>query len=353
MYELSTAVPTTPVVTQTPSGPTSSPSLGIKQKIGDYDYQGCYTEATNMRALTGATHYDYPAMTLEECADDCAGFEYFGVEYSGECEFILLAALSASFLLIVHVGYCGDNLNPGSVITDDSRCSFICPGDSYEYCGASLLLSLYKLGPPGPTHLALYVQPDEEIHKRGIYNTPIIVTNGGLVADCADANYFYMVNGSLYEEGLLVGANEGLPNELFWGETTPGQIQSTFSIVDNVLQWTNESFTSGQASFCVVDDILIAVFNGIEPSGCNPVYIGVANFSTCHLNLPKFNISNTTQPTSALAVPMPPLRPTSRSFQVRQLPRLPLFQHVLQGLIRKPILLLFRLPILVLSLHLQ
>jgi len=24
-------------------------------------------------------------MTLEECATDCAGFTYFGVEYGGEC----------------------------------------------------------------------------------------------------------------------------------------------------------------------------------------------------------------------------------------------------------------------------
>jgi hypothetical protein len=195
------------------------------------------------------------------------------------------------FLLILRVGYCGDNLNPGSVITDDSLCSYICPGNPYEYCGASRLLDLYKLGPPGPTHLALYVQPDEIIkQKREVYNTPIIVTNGGLVADCADANYFYMVNGSLYEEGLLVGANEGLPNELFWGETTPGPIQGTFLIVDDILQWTNESFSSGQASFCVVDDILLAVFNGIRPPGCTPVYIGVANFSMCPLNLPKLNI---------------------------------------------------------------
>jgi hypothetical protein len=25
-------------------------------------------------------------MTIEECAADCAGWQYFGVEYGGECE---------------------------------------------------------------------------------------------------------------------------------------------------------------------------------------------------------------------------------------------------------------------------
>jgi hypothetical protein len=42
-----------------------------------------------MRALSAASWYDYPAMTLEECAGDCAGYTYFGVEYGGECLFIL------------------------------------------------------------------------------------------------------------------------------------------------------------------------------------------------------------------------------------------------------------------------
>jgi hypothetical protein len=52
--------------------------------VAGYTFQGCYTEATNIRALSSASFYDYPAMTLEECAADCAGYTYFGVEYGGE-----------------------------------------------------------------------------------------------------------------------------------------------------------------------------------------------------------------------------------------------------------------------------
>jgi hypothetical protein len=73
------------------SSPTSSPlpsavrALAIEPTVGAYSFQGCYTEATNQRALSLASFYDYTAMTLEECAGDCAAYDYFGVEYGGEC----------------------------------------------------------------------------------------------------------------------------------------------------------------------------------------------------------------------------------------------------------------------------
>lgn len=67
------------------SSATATPTLGIKQTVGAYSFQGCWTEATNVRALSGASFYDYDAMTLEECSIDCAGWNYFGVEYGGEC----------------------------------------------------------------------------------------------------------------------------------------------------------------------------------------------------------------------------------------------------------------------------
>jgi hypothetical protein len=72
--------------TSTLATSTPVPTLGNKQTVGAYTFQGCYTEATNTRALSGASFYDYAAMTIEECAADCAGWQYFGVEYGGECE---------------------------------------------------------------------------------------------------------------------------------------------------------------------------------------------------------------------------------------------------------------------------
>ena len=100
----------------------SSPSTAAPSPIS-YAFQGCYTEANNSRALTGAFHSN-DAMTVESCASYCSGYAYFGVEYGREC-------------------YCGNSPQAGSVITADKDCSFPCAGSSAEKCGAGSRLSLY------------------------------------------------------------------------------------------------------------------------------------------------------------------------------------------------------------------
>lgn len=83
--------------TTTSASSTSSsaaPTLGIKQRIGAYKFQGCYTEGYNIRALDGAAFVNYTTMTLDICASNCAGFSYWGVEYYGECEYNILVVLS-------------------------------------------------------------------------------------------------------------------------------------------------------------------------------------------------------------------------------------------------------------------
>jgi hypothetical protein len=58
----------------------------LRRAVADvpgYDYMGCYTEATDTRALSGKTYYD-DLMTPEKCATACSGFLYFGVEYGQE-----------------------------------------------------------------------------------------------------------------------------------------------------------------------------------------------------------------------------------------------------------------------------
>ncbi|KAH8801571.1 heme peroxidase [Xylogone sp. PMI_703] len=105
----------------TPTGPATKPTVGA------YTYQGCYTEGDGVRALSGASFFDYDNMTLEKCATNCAGYTYFGVEYSGEC-------------------YCGNTLATSSVpAANQGDCSFTCPGDSSEFCGAGNRLDMYKL----------------------------------------------------------------------------------------------------------------------------------------------------------------------------------------------------------------
>lgn len=42
-------------------------------------------------------------------------------------------------------GYCGNFLGAGAVLTVQADCSFTCPGNSLEYCGAGNRLEMYKL----------------------------------------------------------------------------------------------------------------------------------------------------------------------------------------------------------------
>lgn len=94
-------------------------------------------------------------MTVEKCAVACKGSPSFGVEYGREC-------------------YCGSNLNSGSVQVAESQCSFSCPGDASEKCGAGNRLNVYdRIGvakttstpPAGPTKLPTYTH-------QGCYSEP-------------------------------------------------------------------------------------------------------------------------------------------------------------------------------------
>jgi hypothetical protein len=74
-------------------------------------------------------------MTVEMCEAFCSSptvYQYFGVEYSGEC-------------------YCGNALQAGSVAAPTSDCSMICDGSLYEFCGAGNRLDLYQLGGSSPS----------------------------------------------------------------------------------------------------------------------------------------------------------------------------------------------------------
>lgn len=100
--------------------------------VGNYDYLGCYSEATTGRALGGLSP---PApstgFTIELCAAGCKGFTYFGMEYANEC-------------------YCGNTLGVGSInqtsgTPSANGCSMLCKGNAKEYCGGPGRLDVYML----------------------------------------------------------------------------------------------------------------------------------------------------------------------------------------------------------------
>jgi hypothetical protein len=125
----STSTSSVSVKTSTSSSATATPTLAHKAVVGAYSYLGCYTEGTNVRALSSAAFYNYTGkyffsialravlvfsgcsegnglgrqfvnsnispscansvllgMTIEQCMSDCSAYSYFGVEYGGECK---------------------------------------------------------------------------------------------------------------------------------------------------------------------------------------------------------------------------------------------------------------------------
>ncbi|KAF1924541.1 heme peroxidase, partial [Didymella exigua CBS 183.55] len=88
------------------------------------DYQGCFTEPSNARALAPA-ELKNDDMTIESCAAFCNPYQFFGLEYGREC-------------------YCGNAQNAKSVAASASDCKMPCKGDSTQTCGGGQRLSLYK-----------------------------------------------------------------------------------------------------------------------------------------------------------------------------------------------------------------
>ncbi|KAI4848799.1 hypothetical protein E4T44_03727 [Aureobasidium sp. EXF-8845] len=98
--------------------------------FGSWNYQGCYSEATNGRALS-QVQMPIPgsSVTVQTCAVACSQYLYFGVEYSSQC-------------------FCSNSLAAGSNLVAGSTpastgCNMLCAANSTQYCGGPNRLNLY------------------------------------------------------------------------------------------------------------------------------------------------------------------------------------------------------------------
>lgn len=124
-----------------PGDATSTPTVAsgpvVVNQTGNYNYIGCYSEVANGRALQGkAPQAPTNGYTIELCQAACAGYTYFGMEYSNEC-------------------YCGNTIAPASVAQASSdpavnNCNMLCTGNQTEYCGGPSRLSMYALNSTAP-----------------------------------------------------------------------------------------------------------------------------------------------------------------------------------------------------------
>lgn len=121
---LDTTTATAPITVSTGSPTPTGPVVNPGQH--GYSSAGCYTEATDARAL--ANYIETDKKTVGDCLETCSTshYVYAGLEYGGEC-------------------WCGDSLGKGSVPAPIEDCSMTCADKSTEVCGGSNRLNVYKM----------------------------------------------------------------------------------------------------------------------------------------------------------------------------------------------------------------
>lgn len=126
LYENDAAAAATTTTPEPPAPtPTQPATVSATGEGGaEWEFHGCVTEATGVRALSAATLAS-DELTLEACADFCGAYQFFGAEYGREC-------------------YCGNELAESAAEVSAEECSMACAGDGTALCGNGNRLSVYS-----------------------------------------------------------------------------------------------------------------------------------------------------------------------------------------------------------------
>ena len=89
-----------------------------------YGHLGCYADLADNTRLFKDITYANGAMTLENCANFCNNYAYFGVEIGLEC-------------------YCSNNIT-ASAVKPQADCSYSCAGNRAEMCGGNARLDVFS-----------------------------------------------------------------------------------------------------------------------------------------------------------------------------------------------------------------
>ncbi|KAJ4292884.1 hypothetical protein N0V88_005544 [Collariella sp. IMI 366227] len=94
--------------------------------LGDFKYQGCYSDHNDNRSLTGPVNRN-DKMTLQKCAIACKDYQWFGVEYGTQC-------------------FCGTSLASTAEKRPDTECRMKCGGNLCQVCGDGDRLNVFWTG---------------------------------------------------------------------------------------------------------------------------------------------------------------------------------------------------------------
>eukprot|EP01116_Phalansterium_solitarium_P022873 TRINITY_DN7732_c1_g1_i2.p1 TRINITY_DN7732_c1_g1~~TRINITY_DN7732_c1_g1_i2.p1 ORF type:complete len:547 (-),score=163.77 TRINITY_DN7732_c1_g1_i2:69-1709(-) len=92
---------------------------------GKYEYVGCYHEHQQVRELNQFRGMDIEKNSPERCTEACAGFAYFGLQFTWEC-------------------WCGTSFGAYGAVANCSHSAAPCPGNPSHGCGGSLINSVYR-----------------------------------------------------------------------------------------------------------------------------------------------------------------------------------------------------------------
>ena len=145
MYQFNSSLPTSSVTASTVSTASSTSTASVSSSTPSkgfmgWTYAGCYTEGVGNRALSFGQP-DSDTNSVESCIQACInlGYTVAGMEYGTQC-------------------YCDDAMKNGPSPAPASDCSFPCPGNAAEFCGAGDRLSVYYTGT-----LTIYSIPETQL----------------------------------------------------------------------------------------------------------------------------------------------------------------------------------------------
>lgn len=95
-----------------------------RRGLGDFVYQGCYTDQGDNRVLADKVIGD-DKLTLRRCAAECVGYNWFGVENGSGC-------------------YCGTSLSADAEKRPEEECSVKCAGSNCQTCGGADRINVFS-----------------------------------------------------------------------------------------------------------------------------------------------------------------------------------------------------------------
>lgn len=118
-----------------------------------------------------------------------------------------------------------------------------------------------------PTSTFILQPTAAAVVKRSFFSrrqdTAIFVAgDGSIVSSCAQAARYSIADGRLFVDGSVISTNVNTTSIVFAPQGTNGTIQTTFSVAAQ-LAWTNAAFVNGAAVFNIVDNELVARFDGL------------------------------------------------------------------------------------------